>query len=181
MNKSGFTLLELLVVMVVIGLLATILMPNLRTPGYERKQFIGRLNALTRLGWQNALITNKVQRVQFDFAAHTVQLQSARDKSESSDELQFGPLKEIALNTSFTIPEQIEVRQFFIEGFDEMSRFSGRKTGEVWFYIVPDGMAQEVIINFFDTKDTIEGKVRPVSLVLNPFTVQFKEYDSFQK
>ena len=47
---------------------------------------------------------------------------------------------------------------------------------------MPDGMAQDVIINLVDTKDFLpDESARPVGLVLNPFSVQLKEYDTFQK
>jgi len=47
---------------------------------------------------------------------------------------------------------------------------------------MPDGLSQDVIINFIDSQDPLpDGKMRQIGLVLNPFTVQFKEYDSFQK
>jgi hypothetical protein len=42
-------------------------------------------------------------------------------------------------------------------------------------------MAQDVVMNFIDTKDTQDGKPLQVGLVLNPFTAQFKTYDTFQK
>lgn len=180
MTKAGFTLLELLVAMALFGFLATMLVPNLRSPGYERRQFIGKLNALTRFAWQNAIITDKIHKIQFDFTKEhvSVQIEQGRD---SAGERIFGPLKQALIRTSFTIPTHIAIKNFFIEGFDEMSRFVGRKTAEAWFYIVPDGLAQEVVINFFDMKDIIAEKARPVGLVLNPFSAQFKEYGSFQK
>ena len=74
-----------------------------------------------------------------------------------------------------------QIKQFNIEGFDEMSRYGvGRKTTEMWFYIMPDGLTQEVTINALDTKDLKNNKPRPFSLVLSPFSAIFKYYDTFQ-
>ena len=43
-------------------------------------------------------------------------------------------------------------------------------------------MTQDVIINFYDTKDVLpDESPRPVGLVLNPFSAQLKEYDTFKK
>jgi hypothetical protein len=62
-----------------------------------------------------------------------------------------------------------------------MAKFTKSKTEEMWFYVIPGGMAQDVIINFIDTKDLYNNAPRSVGLVLNPFSAQFKIYDTFQK
>lgn len=63
-----------------------------------------------------------------------------------------------------------------------MKRFVGRDTGETWFYVVPDGMAQRVTINMTDSQD-IDSGGRPakIGLVLNPFNAQFTAYDTFKR
>jgi hypothetical protein len=58
---------------------------------------------------------------------------------------------------------------------------SGGKTTRIFFYVIPEGLSQEVTINFIDKKDSIDGRARMIGLVLNPFTVQFKVYDRFAK
>lgn len=182
-NKNGFSLLELLVVIFIIGLLGSIVVPNLQrsTPRYEREEFIARFNTLLQVAWQQALMRNKTQKITVDTAKKTIVLSSATGETDRSGELVFRPLTDIAQDTQATIPDQIVVKQFFIEGFDMMAKFMGRKTNEIWFYIVPEGMAQDVIINFLDTKDTLNDTARQVGLVLNPFNAQFKIYDTFQK
>lgn len=182
MNKTGFTLIEVLVAIVLIGILAAVVVPNLyhRVPSYERKQFIAQLNELMLTAWQNAIITHKIHKVDVDFGKQKIQLFIARDGEKRKKELEFEPLTGLALDTSIALPENIEIKNFYIEGFDEMARFAAG-TGGAWFFIVPEGLSQEVTINFVDTKDTINGKLRPTGLVLNPFTAQFKIYDSFQK
>ena len=66
-SKHGFTFIELVVVIMILGIVATIVVPNLqkRLPGYQRKAFVNELNTLTALGWQNALSTQKVHRIFF--------------------------------------------------------------------------------------------------------------------
>jgi len=150
--------------------MAAVLIPNFmgRKPRYEREQFIAQLNALTSLGWQQAIITHKVHKVHVDFANREIRLEVVTGKNaqgESVSELVRGQY----LNTKIEIPDNIKIKNFIIEGVDEMKRFGGG-AGEAWFYIIPEGLAQNVIINFVDTKDTLSnGKVRPVGLVLNPF------------
>ncbi len=182
-NQRGFTLIELLIAIALIALLAAIVIPNLGklSPRYEREQFIARLNALVQLTWRNAVTTHKIHKVAFDFDQRIVSVAIATDQFDREGEPIFKPLKGQYMSTTATIPENLAIKQFILEGFDEMARFAGKKTAEVWFYVVPEGLSQEVIINLVDTKDTVGGKSRQVGLVLNPFNAQFKIYDTFQK
>ena len=184
MNKqSGFTLLEILIVVLIIGVLGAVITPNLQrtTPRYEREEFIARFNALTQLAWQQALSTNKIHQVSIDINKRSIFLLSDTGEKDRSGEPVFKPLTGLVQDTSLSIPSQIVFKQFFIEGYDMMAKFTRAKTDEMWFYIIPEGMAQDVIVNFVDTKDTRDDDPRPVGLVLNPFSAQFKVYDSFQK
>ena len=154
MRRKGFTLLEIIIAIAIIGLVSAIVIPNLmrRAPSYERKDIIAKLNALTRLAWQNALIEHKIHKVTFNFKKKTVSLEIATGAYEKGEPL-FKSLERSYLDTEFSWPEHLEVKQFLIDTFDEMTRFRGRKTEEVWFYVMPDGMTQNVIINCIDTND----------------------------
>jgi type II secretion system protein H len=180
--KEGFSLIEILVAIMLVGIMATIVVPSFRAkdPRKERRQFFTELNTLTRLAWSYALVTGKVQRLVVDFTKGTLQLQEATDKKDEKGEPVFVASKGYIQRT-VTWPKQLQIQNFYIEGFDEMERFGGRPTGTVWFFVTPQGLAQPVTMNIVDTSDRSRGSARPISLVLNPFSAQFKEYATFQK
>jgi len=173
-NRAAFSLLELLIVMAIMAILASVVIPNFRgaQPRYEREQFIARLNALMQFAWQQAITTYKIHRVSFDLQKRLVTVFHEVKLPEKKREPVFKPVTG-NVRASFTWPEQISIKEFIIEGFDEMKRSAGKKTEEIWFYVIPDGLTQMVIINAFDEKDTKAGKPRTISLVLNPFNAQF--------
>ncbi|MCX5922850.1 MAG: type II secretion system protein [Candidatus Dependentiae bacterium] len=184
LNKSGFTLIELMVAIALIGLLATIVIPNFQgaQPGYERKQFIAKLNALVNYGRQHAITSHQLYQIFVDFKQKKIELRVQAEQKNNKGEVDYKNVVGASMNTTISIPEAVDIKNFIIEDGDLMDRRSGDTTKDSWFFIVPDGLTQEVTINFFDTKDRMyDGKPRPVGLVLNPFTAQFKEYDTFQK
>lgn len=182
-KKGGFSLLEMLVVIAIIGVLGTIMVPNIQrsTPRYEREEFIARFNTLLQYGWQQSLVTHNIQRINVDVGKRLITLTAASGEKDSSGELIFKPIINSVYDTECTMPDQIQIKQFFIEGFDMMTKHGNRKSASVWFYIVPEGMVQSVVINFVDTKDLQENHPQSVGLILNPFTAQFKAYETFQK
>lgn len=176
-GKQGFTLLEVLFVMLIIGVLSAMIIPNFagRGPRYEREQFIARLNAITQFAQQQAIAQHKMHKVNFDFERRRVHIEVAEDIQPKKGELKAKPVR--GIGSSFTWQPQFEIKQFFIEHINEMS---DRKIKSAYFVVMPQGLTQEVTINLFDTKDTIDNRPRKVGLVLNPFSAQFKVYDTFQ-
>ncbi len=183
-NKPGFTLLELLIAIALLGAMAAIVFPRIKTKGSaaQRTEFVTNLNALTQFAWQNAVVSRKVQRLEFDFQQKKIVVTQATGTKDMDGKLQFGPVTRAYVNTSMTIPSQLDCKNFYVEGFDEMGRFTGKKTEAVWFYVVPEGLAQSVIINIVDIKDRAKmGRAHEMSLVLNPFSAQFDAYDTFKQ
>ena len=181
-NKPGFTLIELIIVLAIIGILATIVVPNFRgrSPERRRKEFISRINALVQVAWQDAVATRKLHRVVFDLKKNNMSLETQTNKKAATGDPVFESMRTRYLNTVYEWPaDTFEFKNFYIGKRDEI-QLTLKETGKgkIWFFITPEGLAQDVIMNIVDTK---EQKLIEFSLVLNPFSAQFKEYDTFQK
>lgn len=184
-SKSGFSLIEIMVVIGMIAALATMIVPafvNLM-PRSERKQFIARLNELTTFAWRHAVTTDQVQMVFFNLKTKTITILSV--KNDEQDTGSFGepkgqPVRGAYLKTSVKIPASIKIDQFIIQGVDTLEK-KAKDSAQAWFFIMPNGLAQDVIINLYDTKDKVSGKYRRTGLVLNPFSAQFRVYDEYKK
>ena len=180
--KPGLSLIELLVALAIVGMIMASIIPMLqqREPGYERKQLMVRLNALMHFAWEQAVISNAVHRVLFDFKNRKAFVEKNVTKSPTEKTLDFQRSKGMGAETTW--PQTLVIRQFIVEGFDEMKRFAGGKGAETsWFYIIPDGMTQQVTINGVDKDEIINGKPSEFGLVLNPYMAQFRAYDAYQK
>lgn len=181
--NSGFTFIELVIVLAILGLMLAVAVPNFQKfrPGYERRQLVATLSVLTQRAWQNALATHELHRLWFDLERRKVVVQKATDKKDRSGEQIFEEISDEYVPASYHWPESLQIKDFFADGAD-LLHVPGLRVEELWFYVFPDGSAQEVIVNFFDTADTSESEAGTrLSLVLNPFSVKFAQYETFQQ
>ncbi len=181
--KPGLSLIEILIAIAIVGAMMAAIVPFLgqKKPGAERDAFAARLNSIMHYAWQQALITNKVQRIVFSFKPRTVHIE--RDETPGNRELLAQNLVFKKISGSLaeaTWPRDLEIKQFFIEGYDEMKRFGGKEPDTSFFYLVPDGMTQQVTINGIVKSEKVRGRPREFGLVLNPYSAQFKAYDVYQ-
>lgn len=179
--KQGFGLIEILIALAIIALVGTTIVPRLwRTDArQERRDLLTQLNELVGITQQQGIITGRDHKVEFAFP--TIKILRATDKKTSEGSIVFEPVTGFALKPEMVLPKHIDIKQFLIDGVDEMTRFVGANTKVVWFFVASSGIAQPVILNMIDKKDGIRGgKGRQVSWVLNPFSAQFKEYNEFQ-
>jgi len=165
----------------IMGIMAAVVVPNLwrAVPKYERAQFTNVLNQLSALAWQNALRTHLLHRVFFDIEKRVVQVevevpQQGQGKQQKK---QFKLVDTTYRKPQYVWSENLELQQFFIDGVNQF-KSADAKIETLWYYVIPEGLAQEVIINILDRAGA---QPTEMSLVLNPFTVQFKEYDAYQK
>jgi prepilin-type N-terminal cleavage/methylation domain-containing protein len=183
-NKHGFTLIELMLAMMIMGIMAGIMIPmiqQMRPQGVQR-EFARKFNELCLFAWQNALSMQKTHRIFFDFKKRLIAVQIESQPSTSlTKEADFKDVDIKYVNTHYTWPDQLSFKHMYINGQEKLQQ-AGVKVTTAWFYIIPDGLTQEVIINTVDNK-LLDAQGAPVKmgLVVNPFTAQVKRYDAFQK
>jgi prepilin-type N-terminal cleavage/methylation domain-containing protein len=159
---AAFSLIELIIVVAIIGLMATIFVPNLQIFKKRQadKEFIASLNYISKLASDNATNTGKLHRVVFD-------LDNAKIFVEQQEDDNFVKSESANLTNAGTF-EGIEIVNIFINGIDEMQLKSGEsKKNTVWYFVVPNGLTQEVIINY----DVGQAQK---NLVIDPFSARFK-------
>ncbi len=180
---SGFGFLELIIVLAIMGILSTMVAPALLSlrSGNERREFVSSLQLLTRRAWQEALTNHQLYRIRFDLEHHKVIAERATGQKERSGEEVWLALSDTYVPSTFEWSSGQEIKDFFIDGVDNI-HVRGTNIHEVYFFIFPDGTAQRIIINIFDSSEHTESAAGSrFSLVLNPLTVRFTEFPTFQK
>jgi prepilin-type N-terminal cleavage/methylation domain-containing protein len=173
LNRSGFTLIELIFVIVIIGILSMVTLPALRLIGGDKRaEFVNQLSHLVQITWQNAVVTGKVHRIVFDSANREIRAEM-RELIKSSDTSDKNKSSEYisAAGVYFKTSIKWNLDLFAIKDF-YITNTKPETSNNLNFLIFPEGVTQPVIINFASDE--------PLSLVLNPFSAQFKTYDTYQ-
>ena len=175
--RGGFSLLEIVFAFALILLILSIGMPRWRGGKIDRDLFVQQLNAVVQTARQQAIMTQQLHVVLFDIKNRRVRLEMATGENDNEGVPISKPIKHWNTTGTMEWPERFSIRNFFINKFDEMGRSAAHKRTEVFFYVVSDGLTQEVTINWYDRERG--RKARQIGLVLNPFTGQFDARDTF--
>ncbi len=173
--SKGFTLIELLIVILIIGLMGSVLAPRLapRTAKQEKDAFIASLNGLARVALTQAITTQKLHQIFWDLEHRTVEIRKHTGEYDKAGDPECKPVRIPYGTPPVHIPERFIMKQFSIEGINELA--GNRNTKQVWFYIVPDGISQQVSIMMVDTHEDVDEADKKVTLELNPFTVRYEQ------
>lgn len=182
-KKLGFSLIEILVAVAIIGLLATIVVPNLRRSKAKdaSDKFISELNSLTGFALQNAIKTKKMHQIFFNFAAgkRDVSVNIATEKDKYGKD-QYVPVTKAYTKTNIKMTDNLELKNFYVGNKDEAGKLLYGKGGDVYFF-VGDGICQAIVINYLLAEDKYDRKKKELGLVLNPFCAQFEAFNEFKK
>jgi prepilin-type N-terminal cleavage/methylation domain-containing protein len=180
--KSGFTFIELVIVIALIGVMAIIVLPNFRSDNLAqaRQEQVDKLNLLLSTAQYNAITSGKINRVVLDLKLSKFNLEELSAQKDNLGQDQYISLRLDYNDTSLAWDQNLKIKDVYIN--NQNSLLSDEiGSAKIWFYIVPDGNSQSVVINFTDMAENEKfNELTQYSLVLNPFTVQFKLYDVFQ-
>ena len=178
--KQGFFILELVIVLALIGVLGSMVIPNLfrSKQGVVRKEFLSSFESLLKGAVQQAVLTGKVYQVYINNDDKIVQTRVFDSKSsEQNKHKQFTKVNDDQYLQELPLPSQLIVKNFFIGKSDEV--IAGSKLQDVWFYIMPDGSCQPILVNMIDQHDYTENDFK-FSFVISPFYARMSVYESFQ-
>jgi len=152
-NKMGISFIEILITLLVVGIITAFVVPTFLTKGEKtpKKIFCANFAVLIQESLQQAIMTNKVHQIFFDLDEHMV-IVKIHDPAHAatSEHDKFIPVAKNSYPLPMTIPQDLEFKNFFINGKDEFT--SGNTMHTAWFYIMPDGTSQSIILNIEDTQ-----------------------------
>lgn len=179
-NTVGFTTLELIIAITLVGVMAMIVISNF---GHQSKlsarrtEFLANLNLFLANARYDTLVSGKLHKILLDLNKQQFSAHISTGTKDSQGELKFvsAPVENCPWSQKF------EPTAIYINTKNMLHAFEGGSE-QVWFYLTPDGLSQNVIINFSDLDEVGQlGSGGEYSLVLNPFSVQFELYETFQQ
>jgi type II secretory pathway pseudopilin PulG len=161
-QQQGIGLIEIMIAIALMAVMAIIVVPRFLRRNDESIKIMNNLNLLLHVAHNNALMTKKVHRILFNLKESTATLQQ-----EQNDV--FVPVAIRYMKPTIHWPSMYKMKHFVVKNKDEIRIGEGISTSEVWLFITPDGLTQEVTLIFVN-----EDNNQTFSLILNPFTVQME-------
>ena len=156
-KKEAFTLLEILIVMVVMGAVATIIAPLLRfkEPAAEFPAILREFNDLVSITRQEAIVNQKNYRITFKTNVEEpdiVKIETEFYDSEKPDKKIYKQVDSEYLQTRYDLPKSIKMKAAYKTKKNEFDE----NKGQAFCYIIPNGLVESIMIHITKTIDDRE-------------------------
>lgn len=175
----GISFIEILITLLILGVITTFVIPTFLSRGAKtpKKLFCAEFSVLMQETLTQSIVNNKIHQVFFDFNNHKIIVKSHEPRQVGTTEHdKFVPIPQDSFPKPIKIPDTLNIKNFFINGKDDFA--SGGNLDTIWFYVMPNGTSQSIILNIEDTESASQNKF---AITINPFYSQVKEYDTFQQ
>lgn len=178
-KKKAFTLIEMMVVIVLIGILATLIIPRLymRKPEAEWQNVLDSLNNMVFFARQEAISDQKVYRLLFNAkpnGSNFVVVEQEEIDEEEPTKKMYKQVKSYYFDTRYDFNEMIKMVAFYSNGKEQFEE--NKDIGLC--YVVPNGLVQDVMIRLVRKK---EDKTSKVSFKMMPFKGEFIMHEGYSR
>lgn len=169
-NSSGFTLLEMMVVIVLLGLLATIIVPRLtrRNPEAEWIHIVDTLNNMVGFARQESIVNQCPYRLAFyafPDKEHAVVIEQEVLNPEKKNAKIYIPASSNYFPTRYTFSPEIKIINIVL---NKKSQFNGQNVA--YCNLIPEGLVQAITLYL---KRIEKDKESTVTLTMLPFLGKF--------
>lgn len=160
-NNGGFTLLEIIVVIFILGLIAVLAYPSLQTLAEDGLSTASRrLAGTVQYLYHQAMATRQVHRLSYDFAENAFRVQVV------------GPNGVLAAPAS-SVPSRVSLPPGV--GFKDIVSLRQGKVaqGEVFTHFFPSGLVERTVIHLADEDQNV------LTLDIHPLTGRVSIYEGY--
>jgi len=170
--SSAFTMIEILIVVMLVGLMATMVMPRLfrRAPNTQWKNIADDVNNLIFFARQEAIANQGIYRVRFKRKSGQKTIAVVEQEQQNPEK----PGTKIYVrayssyfNTQYEFADVISIDAVYLGKTNQMQE----NDGQAYCYVVPDGLVQPIIMHL---TRKLKGKISKISLKMAPFLGTFK-------
>ena len=175
--RPAFTLMEIMIAMVVIGIIATMALPRLtrKDPSSNWPTVIDEINNLVFYARQDAISNYKNYQLRFTSKAikpDIIAIEEEKASAENPSKKVFMPTQAFGFSTSYSLPKTITIEAVYHDRTEEMEN----NKGNGYCHIIPNGLVQKTIIHLSRIEKNITSKI---SLRMMPFFGKFEMLEGF--